>query len=155
MELTFRNYIFVKPKTERLRTSSHLKAATRYVTPPKTANNTRRMCKKCFTKEYPKFNSTEEFEVFLKEFDEKIAKSIIFIKQEKYKSDIHSIYACENCKTIWWLSDPDNHWRGYFMKAINAKNYIDDDERNGKILKYGCLLIFLILTIFIFLKLIS
>ncbi|MCK8142366.1 hypothetical protein MW871_10735 [Flavobacterium sp. I-SCBP12n] len=113
------------------------------------------MCEKCFIREYPKFNSTKEFEVFLAEFDKKIAKSIIFINQGEYKADNHTIYLCNNCQTIWWLSDPDNHWCGYFMIDTNAKKLIDKDDRNGKIHKYGCLSIFIILITFTLFRLIS
>ena len=104
------------------------------------------MCDKCFNKEYYKFNSTEEFETFLSEFDTKIAKTLIFVKQEKYKIDNHTVYFCNNCENFWCFSDPDNHWNGYFLKAENAKIFIDKDEQNGKLLKYGCLVI-LIVTI--------
>lgn len=99
------------------------------------------MCDKCFNKEYTKFDSTKEFEIFLNEFNAKIAKSIHFVKQEKYKTDNHKVYTCDNCKSLWWLSDPDNHWRGYFMKAENATKLIDKDEQKGKIIKFGFILI--------------
>lgn len=89
------------------------------------------MCGDCSLKEYYKFNSYEEFETFLEEFDSKISKTILFISTEKYKTDFHSIYQCNSCKETWWLSEPDNHWRGYFLKEINAKKEIDKYEKKG------------------------
>lgn len=41
------------------------------------------MCKNCFEKEYDKFNSSDEFDVFLEEFNSKIAKTFQFVSTEK------------------------------------------------------------------------
>ena len=99
------------------------------------------MCKACFDKEYYQFDSYSEFEEFNKEFDSKIAKSIHFVANGKYRSDSHVVYKCSICNQLWWLSEPDNHWRGYFLKEHNAKRNIDNDERKGNALKFGSLVI--------------
>ena len=99
------------------------------------------MCKDCFETEYYKFNTSEEFDIFLKEFNSKIAKTVQFVSAEKYKIDFHHIYQCINCREFWWFSDLDNHWHGYFLKEKNAKMEVDKDERKGKLLKFGCLII--------------
>ena len=82
-----------------------------------------------------------QFEDFQKEFDTKIEKSIFFIKNEEYKFDFHSVYRCKYCNINWWLSDPDNHKYGYFLKEEDAKSAVDKDEKNGKITKFGCITI--------------
>jgi len=110
------------------------------------------MCDKCFNKEFLGFGSNKEFEIFLKDFETKIAKSVHFVKQEYYKTDNHTVYSCENCKTLWWLSDPDNHWRGYFMKADNAKKIIEKDAQRLAVFKYACILILIVATGFILFK---
>ena len=109
------------------------------------------MCKDCFESEYYKFNSSAEFDKFNDEFDSKISRTILFVSAEKYRTDLHNVYKCKSCEEIWWLSDPDNHWRGYFLKEKNAKKFIDDDERKGNLIKYGCLIV-LVFLIFILVK---
>lgn len=105
------------------------------------------MCKACFDREYNKFDSNSELEEFNKEFDSKIDKSVHFVENGKYRSDSHIVYKCSNCNQVWWLSEPDNHWRGYFLKEHNAKRKIDIDARKGIRIKYGCLLIVFLIII--------
>ncbi|TDP60802.1 hypothetical protein [Flavobacterium dankookense] len=105
------------------------------------------MCKACFDREYNEFDTYSEFEEFNKEFDSKIAKSVHFVENGKYRSDSHAVYKCSNCNQLWWFSDSDNHWRGYFLKEHNAKRKIDNDERKGDTVKYGCLVIVFLLII--------
>nr|WP_315200829.1 hypothetical protein [uncultured Flavobacterium sp.] len=106
------------------------------------------MCKDCFESEYYKFNSSAEFDKFNDEFDSKISKTILFVETEKYRADLHNVYKCKSCEETWWRSDPDNHWHGYFLKEKNAKKFIDEDERKGKSIKFGCLIILVFLIIY-------
>ena len=80
------------------------------------------MCDDCFNEEYIKFNSDKEYNLFLKKLDTKIAKTVLYVKSEKYRNDFHTIYKCIKCNEVWLLSDPDNQRRGYFLKETTAKN---------------------------------
>lgn len=103
------------------------------------------MCKYCFETEYYEFKSEFEFEKFSKEFDSKIVKTIQFVKTENSDARIVNVYKCKYCKQLWWLSDPDNHWRGYFLKEKNAKNWVKKNLKDPR--SCGCVLLAIILLI--------
>lgn len=105
------------------------------------------MCKVCFDKEYNQFDSSSEFEKFNKEFDSKIVKSVHFVANEKFRNDSHIVYKCSVCNQLWWLSEPDNHWRGYFLKEQNAKRNINDNVCKGNVMKYGSIIILFLVII--------
>jgi len=107
------------------------------------------MCKYCFEKEYFEFKSELEYDNFSKQFDSKIVKTIQFIKTENSDSRTVSVYKCKYCKQSWWLSDPDNHWRGYFLKEQNARNWMKKNLKDTR--SCGCVILIVILLI-IFIK---
>jgi hypothetical protein len=109
------------------------------------------MCKDCFEKEYYKFNYSEEFDVFLEEFNSKIAKTVQFVSTEKYKTNFHGIYKCTSCHEVWWLSEPDNHWRGYFIKNKNARKLVDTDDSKWNLLEFRYL-IFVVIVVLILIQ---
>ena len=103
------------------------------------------MCKYCFENEYYEFKSELEFEKFSKEFDSKIAKTIQFVKTEDSETRTVSVYKCKYCNQLWWLSDPDNHWRGYFLKEKNAKNWAKKNLKDTR--SCGCIFLIILLLI--------
>jgi len=103
------------------------------------------MCKYCFETEYYEFKTELDFEKFSKEFDSKIEKTIQFVKNENSDYRMVDIYICKYCKQLWWLSETDNHWRGYFLKEKNAKNHL---KRNLNDLRsWGCVFLIIVLLI--------
>lgn len=103
------------------------------------------MCKDCFEHEHYRFDSSNDFDKFIVKFDSKIAKTIHFINNEEYRT---TVYKCSSCNEIWYLSEPDNHWRGYFLKEKKA---ICQDEMKENLSKYGCLVI-IVIFLFILIK---
>ncbi|MFC7772977.1 hypothetical protein [Flavobacterium sp. GCM10027622] len=105
------------------------------------------MCEKCFENNIYKFRSEIEFKEFEKDFDLKNKFLKIDNSQQEYLNDFQYVYNCENCKTIWWLSLPENAWRGYFLKEESAKKHIEEIRKDDKRKKVGC---FILLGIIIF-----
>ena len=107
------------------------------------------MCKHCFEKEYYGFKSNLEFKDFENEFYKKIAKSVRFVRTSAQGDIIHpTIYKCDYCQQNWWLSDPDNQWRGYFLKEENAKNY--EQKSSGACVLYIIAILIVAIIIYYF-----
>ena len=105
------------------------------------------MCEKCFQQGRSKFESYSEFDDFEKIIDSKIREGIFTINTENHIDNFHnSIYRCTYCNQNWCLSDPDNSWRGYFLRQKDAIDFENKIEREGKIRARGCI-IFLVLLI--------
>lgn len=106
------------------------------------------MCGNCFKEEYSSFPSYWVFEEFDLRLNQKlqVVKGLRYIEQAQIdRFHAVSTYKCENCGTIWQLSEPDNAWRGFFLTEPNAKAYLTKIGRNERARSYGCLVIVLIL----------
>lgn len=108
------------------------------------------MCEKCFESNIYKFESEFEFNQFEMKFDFKNKFLKINNTQHEYLNDFHFVYNCDYCKTVWWLSMPDNAWRGYFLKEENAKKHIEKIRKEDRSKKIGC---FILLGLIIFILL--
>lgn len=111
------------------------------------------MCDKCFDKEYNSFPTYKDFDeldlLLTKKLSAGQLKSIG--DNGKYLDYSFSIYKCESCQTIWWLSMPENAWRGFFAHDQNAKLLLDkiyaSDKKKGRL---GLVIVGLITVIIIF-----
>ena len=96
------------------------------------------MCEKCFDEEILRFESESEFIAFEKSLDQKANFVKLINTKHKNLTEFNTKYSCENCNQNWWLSIPDNAWRGYFLTEQSAKKHIkdlkDSDNRKRKIL---------------------
>ena len=112
------------------------------------------MCVKCFDKEIFRFESESNFREFEKKLEEKSKFLELISSKHNYLNDFHYVYTCENCKTNWWLSIPENAWRGYFLTENKAKEHIeklkksDAKKKNGCLILLGILLLILIISLF-------
>jgi hypothetical protein len=107
------------------------------------------MCENCFVEidEFPSYIEENEFRAQL---TQKLnLKTVELVERSaEYKGDFHAIYKCSNCKTIWWISLPENAWRGYCLKEVQAKRFIKKYKKSDRSKKYGCLaLLFLLLVL--------
>lgn len=109
------------------------------------------MCENCFEKEIHEFETYEHFDTFDLELTNKLGSSkMILIKDifnERSLNNGYSIYKCQSCLKEWYLSIPDNAWRGYFLEKKSAiqrinKEWIESQKENK-----GCWI-----SIFIFLQ---
>jgi hypothetical protein len=108
------------------------------------------MCKFCFETEIHNFNSLSEFENFEREL---FSKKIRILESSKKKNtflDFDVSYQCNNCLEIWHLSEPENAWRGYFLKENSAKKIIAKIKKSDLKKKCG---FFFLLVIMLFLLL--
>ena len=92
------------------------------------------MCKTCFDKEYLSFPTQKDFEDFDLELTKKLKPDgLKYIGDDgTYLVFGYSIYQCQNCMTTWWLSQPDNSWRGYFAREKNAKLLLNETQLADK-----------------------
>ncbi len=106
----------------------------------------------CEHKEISRFLSSEEFEIFEANLDQ----SLFQIEQEGLWSlDVPNLvkYKCCKCGEVWYLSEPDNAWRGFFLKEANYLNRLHVLRKDKKNKKLGCLFVFfalLLLLLFYF-----
>lgn len=111
------------------------------------------MCEKCYTNEIHSFPAYWDFDEFYSEFTLKLNREI-GVKSVGSAFTTVDIYDCQSCHTIWWLSRPDNSWRGFFLKENTAKVYLEELAQRGvenwKKAKKGCLLFILFTTIVLF-----
>ena len=79
------------------------------------------MCDNCFTterKSFPDEKTWTSFDLKLtKKLGEGKMKNIKFVQDgQRDKDDGQYIYECLTCGEKWKLKDPDNAFRGYFLK---------------------------------------
>lgn len=79
------------------------------------------MCQHCFQIEYDKFNSENEFNLFMSVFYSKLNNSIFYNGNKNNGIKSFAIYNCKYCNTNWCLSEPDLSWRGFLLKDINIQ----------------------------------
>src|SRR5574343_632799 len=113
----------------------------RYTKPESEKYNIKTMCNFAFNNDIEKFEDSKTFEKFDLQLDKKRAlsqdqKGLVTIDNNGAYLDCYfQILRCNNCGTIWWLSTPDNGWRGFFMRESNAKIKIKglktDDNKKG------------------------
>jgi hypothetical protein len=103
------------------------------------------MCESCFETEIYKFNSLSEFENFERELFLKDKNFCILESSKKTFLDFDVSYQCNKYLEIWYLAEPDNAWRGYFLKKDSAKIYIDEIKKFHLKKKYGYFLVLVIL----------
>lgn len=109
------------------------------------------MCEFCFETEKYRFTTLSEFENFEKELFLKDKNLSVLKATKEFSTGFYTSYKCNSCSEIWYLSEPENSWRGYLLKEDSAKIYIDKIKKNDLKKKYGCfffLIVFLILILF-------
>lgn len=103
------------------------------------------MCEKCFDKEIFRFENESVFIEFEKDLNQKAKFLKLTNSKHEYLNDFHYNYTCENCNENWWLSIPENAWRGYFLTEKNAQKHIKDLKDSDKRKRNGCLIILVII----------
>lgn len=114
------------------------------------------MCNKCFDNEFYSFPTYKDFEEFDLLLTQRLSagqlKSIS--DNGKYLDYSFIIYKCENCQTLWWLSMPENAWRGLFAQEQNAKLLLDKiynaDKKKGRLglVIIGLITVLVVLSVF-------
>lgn len=112
------------------------------------------MCDRCFEKRYFRFDSEGQYSALNSELNKKLAQGDL-----KYLDNIsngygsfgYNLYECQYCKRIWCMSDPDLHWRGFFLDKRATDKHVRDLNRGDRIKLMGCLLAFIIMTFLILL----
>lgn len=110
------------------------------------------MCDYCFNNTYPSFPTDKDFEEFKLLLNEKLQQQNgLKYSGDKEKPDTEGInvYQCENCKTTWWLSKPEEGGRGFFIRDSDFLTYLKNRTRSNKIYSYGCIIYFILLVILI------
>jgi hypothetical protein len=112
------------------------------------------MCDACFNKEIPRFVTHEEFEKFDLELSKKIKplseSGLKYLGDSEFALDIgYGKYLCQNCKTEWWYSEPDNAWRGFFVRKENGKHVVVKYQQDSKKKPYGCIVVLVIITVIV------
>lgn len=90
------------------------------------------MCLQCFNTEFSRFDSEDEFESFYSILKSKPAlKRIGFVERDMGPPTFkifwiefhgepvemgHTILECSHCGQKWKLAEPENSWRGYFVR---------------------------------------
>ena len=79
------------------------------------------MCDNCFTTEIKSFPDETTWNSFDLELTKKLGqgkmKNIKFVNDaQRDKDDGQYIYECSTCGEKWKMKDPDNAFRGYFLK---------------------------------------
>jgi len=110
------------------------------------------MCEKCFKKEHENFPSSKDFEEFQSDFDQLDETNFQHVRNGNFKF-YYNEFECENCNEIWWISKPDNGWRGYCLKKDNAIAYIQKLQKQDQNARIACILLVLFVLIFIVCKL--
>lgn len=112
------------------------------------------MCNFCFDNDIKRFEDYQSFEKFDLELDQKRKLDetqnglVVLDNTGAYLDYGFQILQCYNCGTVWWFSTPDNAWRGFFMKEVNAKFQLENYRKSDQKKRLGCL-VFIILIIFI------
>lgn len=112
------------------------------------------MCNSCFNIEIQSFNTQDEFEKFDLELSKKIKpisnSGIKYIGNSDFAFDMgFGKYLCQNCNTEWWYSEPDQAWRGFFVRKENGKRAISKYQQGTKKKAFGCLIVLIIITIIV------
>ncbi len=104
----------------------------------------------CFDKEILSFENFHEFDEFDLILTKRLSKGIIKLVEdlpnERRNSPNYTIYECQKCATRWYLSEPENAWRGFFLKEVTAKIRLRNIWLSEKKNNIGCWVI-LVITI--------
>jgi hypothetical protein len=87
----------------------------------------------CNISTHTRFHSSSQYLAFENELDQLIYNSnITQVIESDYKGVSYLGYQCIHCRTIWWLSQPDQAWRGFFLIQHDAQKHIDSIKHNDK-----------------------
>lgn len=98
------------------------------------------MCEFCFNEYFYSFETSEKFEAIDLILTQKLGReNLKFVKNVtlKYGGLGYYIYKCKVCKTKWYLSEPENSWRGFLLPektALETLKYIKRQDKNLKLL---------------------
>ena len=107
------------------------------------------MCKYCFDKQYESFASRREFQDFDLILTQKLGKEyLLFVENVtlNFGGIGYYIYKCHYCKTVWYLSEPDEYWRGFFLPKKQAKVVLKSLQKKDSRLRWGCVLVSIIVV---------
>lgn len=112
------------------------------------------MCDNCFISETPSFPDEKTWISFDFELTKKLGqgkmKIIKFVNdRQREKDDGEYIYQCLSCGENWKLRDPDNAFRGYFLKLSTVDKIVTRTIDPMTVLKVGLILLLLFLTLWI------
>lgn len=112
------------------------------------------MCEFCFDLEIPRFESSVDHEKFDLELSQKVKplsiKGLIYLGDSGSGFLIgYGTYRCQNCNTEWWYSEPEQAWRGFFLKKENAAIIVTNHESNAKKKPFGCIAALIIVIVLI------
>lgn len=87
------------------------------------------MCDNCFTTEIQSFPDAKSWTTFDLELTKKLGqgkiKDVKFVHDgQRDKDDGQYIYECMTCGEKWKLKDPDNAFRGYFLKLSTVDKVV-------------------------------
>ena len=87
------------------------------------------MCEDCFTterKSFPDEKSWTSFDLDLtKKIGQGIMKHLKFVHDgQRGKDDGQDIYECLTCGEKWKMKDPDNAFRGYFLRLSTVDKIV-------------------------------
>ena len=87
------------------------------------------MCEKCFDNEIFRFESQSDFHIFETKFDKKTNFIELTNSKHNYLNVFVYTYTCKSCYENWWLSIPENAWRGFFLTETKATLYFINGRR--------------------------
>lgn len=119
------------------------------------------MCNFCFDNDINRFEDYISFEKFDLQLDQKRKLHenqnglVVVDNNASYLDCYFQILKCHNCGTIWWFSTPDNAWRGFYMREVNAKIKIQNFKKSDTKKRLGCLAFILLIVLIIIFYLIN
>ena len=105
------------------------------------------MCSVCFDEEFMLFPYSEDFGEFDVELKTKLANGDIIFKSMGVENFPHSLYECSQCKITWWLSLPENNWRGFFVHRDTGRLMLKNITHVNKRQTSNCLFFFAVLIV--------
>ena len=108
------------------------------------------MCEYCFTEQFESFESSKDFQEFDFTLTKKLSKDVLVFRKNEtlnYGGVGYYIYRCNFCNTDWYLSEPDNAWRGFFLPKNQAKKTLNSLQTKERRVRWGCLLISIVMVV--------
>ncbi len=112
------------------------------------------MCQKCYTQNIRSFPSYWDFDSFNNSLAKKIVIGTLFqydnYLNSNYPKHLDGIYKCLFCGEIWFFSQPENSWRGYWITKgeFDKRKKIDLVRDKWRIITW----LFILLCVFLFVK---
>lgn len=112
------------------------------------------MCDYCFHLEIYDFKSDKEFKDFQIELSKKLfplSKTGLKCIEDK-DEDIekkYGRYVCESCNSEWWFAEPNDLFKGFFLRKRNAIEIMSYHNKKNVTVKELVIVLFVIVIILI------